>query len=231
MRWSPVIEPKKSTSKRVDSLSPPSRIVSVPKLMRVCLACASKSVPSLDAPDRRASGHVEVACRVVLRQFAVGRVRPQAVDLGVTRQHEAGAGCGIRQDRARLDRLRRRRGRCGSDRACGGRCRNGGRRHLLLRHELLDELLEFRDASFEFLFLRRLGAGQRGCADQHDAERDCDRAAQGVGWTAQVLNVRHGRNPPDESCDAAIVSRRGARGYSPLVAVENRWIDQVSRVT
>jgi len=49
-RWSPVIDPKKSISKRVDSLSPPSRMVSVPKLMRDCLTWAFRSVPSSTPP-------------------------------------------------------------------------------------------------------------------------------------------------------------------------------------
>ena len=101
---------------------------------------------------------------------------------------------------------------------------------MLFCHELLHELLEFRYASFKFLFLRSLGAGQRGCADERDAECDRDRAAQCVGRAARWLGVRHGWIPPDESCDAAIVSLRGTHGYSPLVAVANRWIDQVSRV-
>ena len=49
-RWSAVLEPKKSISNRVLSLSPPASTVSVPKLMRDCFTCAFRSVPSSGWP-------------------------------------------------------------------------------------------------------------------------------------------------------------------------------------
>ena len=142
MRWLPVTEPKKSISKRVDSLSPPSRIVSVPKLMRVCFACASKSAPSSTPPigvdpvrrnrGRRCSRRSRRrACRSTgrrpWRNPSAGSWCPGAA-FGVI----VPAWIGL------ASRLRRCRG-------CGSRGGRRGRRPLL-GDQLLHDLLEFGDA-------------------------------------------------------------------------------------
>ena len=176
MRWSPSARPKKSISKRVLTLPPPSRTVSVPKLKRDCLMWALRSVLSsfCGAPIGIVLGHVEVATDGAVGEFAVRGVGKDRVGLDEAGDHEGGSGSGVRRDRRGLDGLR-------SGRSSRGR--RGRRRSLLLCSQLLHQLLELGDARLEFLLLG--GLRPRGGRHADHGSGECDRndlAKCGVFW-------------------------------------------------